>query len=121
MIKGHINNQLEPIIKISIAFDDKLMEFNAVIDTGFNGFISIPHQIINKTAWQFIGYESFELASGEIIRDKVYLGDIYLGNNKRYLYILSNKTKDILIGSKLLIDKILTINFKTKIVKIEDA
>ncbi|KAF0132699.1 MAG: hypothetical protein FD145_1586 [Candidatus Saganbacteria bacterium] len=120
-MKGYINSNFEPVIKIGIINDGKLFKFDAIIDTGFNGFISIPHKIIENTSWQFIGYEAYELASGEIIKDKVYLGDIILAGKRKYTYILSNKTDDILAGTKLFADKVLSINFKTKKLEIIEA
>lgn len=120
-MKGFINSNFEPVIKIGIAVDGKTDKFDAIIDTGFNGFISIPHKIINKTSWQFMGYEAYELASGEIMKDKVFLGDIIFNDRKKYTYILSNKTSDILIGTKLFANKILIINFKTKKLEIKNS
>lgn len=120
-MKGFINSNFEPIVKIGIITDGKFDNFEAVIDTGFNGFISIPHKIIERTSWQFIGYEAYELASGEIIKDKVYLGDIIFCRKRKYTYILSNKTNDLLIGTKLFTDKVLTINFRTKKLEILDT
>ena len=120
-MKGLLNPNFEPIIKIGLIIDNKIKSFNAIIDTGFNGFISIPHKIIKQTSWQFIGYEAYELASGETMKDKVYLGDILFCKQKLYTYILANKTDDILIGTKQFANKILTINFKKKELKIKNA
>lgn len=120
-MKGVINSNFEPLVKIGILIDGKVNAHEAIIDTGFNGFISIPHKIIRITSWQFIGYEAYELASGELIKDKVYLGDIIFCNQRKYTYILSNKTDEILIGTKLFSDKTLTINFKSKKLEIIDA
>src|SRR3989339_489618 len=97
---GIVNSNFEPLIKIGLLVENKRKDFEAVIDTGFNGFISIPQKIIELTSWQFIGYEAYELASGEIIKDKVYLGDILFCKKKKYTYILSNKTNDILPQEK---------------------
>lgn len=120
-MKGTINSNFEPVVKIGIPTNDKIKNFTAVIDTGFNGFVSIPDKIIKQTSWQFIGYEAYELASGEIMKDKVYLGDVIFCNKRKYTYILSNKTDDILLGTKIFIQKILTINFKTKLLEIKNA
>lgn len=120
-MKGFINSNFEPVVKIGVINNNKTYTYEAIIDTGFNGFISIPHKIIEQTSWQFIGFEAYELASGEIIKDKVYLGDIAFHKKRKYTYILSNKTNDILIGTKLLADKILSINFKAKTLEIIDA
>ena len=118
---GIVTSNFEPLIKIGLLVENKRKDFEAVIDNGFNGFISIPQKIIELTSWQFIGYEAYELASGEIIKDKVYLGDILFCKKKKYTYILSNKTNDILVGTKLFINKVLIINFKSKKIEIEEA
>ena len=120
-MKGIINTNWEPLVEIKLIIAGKPKDFKAIIDTGFNGFISIPHKTIKQTAWQFIGYEAYELASGEIIKDKVYLGDILFGGRKKYTYILSNKTSDILIGTNFFAGKLLAINFKTKKLTVSDA
>lgn len=120
-MKGVINSNFEPAVKIGITIGGRAKDFIAVIDTGFNGFISIPHKIIEQTSWQFIGYETYELASGEIVKDKVYMGDIIFCKKKKYTYILSNKTDDILLGTKLFSNKILSVNFKSKKLEIIDA
>ncbi|MFH1542866.1 MAG: hypothetical protein ABIE84_07260 [bacterium] len=120
-MKGAVNSNFEPVIKIGIVFGGKVKYFDAIIDTGFNGFISIPHKLIQRTSWQFIGYEAYELASGEIVKDKVYLGDIVFGKKRKYTYVLSNRTEDILIGTKLFTNKTLVINFRTKKVTVEDG
>ena len=120
-MKGLINADFEPVVEVSIVVDGSVKKFKAIIDTGFNGFISIPHAIIDKTSWQFIGFEAYELASGEIIKDKVYLGDIRFDGKKRYTYILSSRSGDILIGTKFLADKILVMNFSSKEIIIRDV
>ena len=120
-MKGIVNHNFEPVIRIGLILAGKIKQFDAIIDTGFNGFISIPHKIIEQTSWQFIGYEAYELASGETIKDKVFLGDIVFSKTIKYTYILSNKTNDILIGTKLLAGKILSINFKTMKLQIISA
>ncbi len=51
----------------------------------------------------------------------MFLGDIIFCGKRKYTYILSNNTSDILIGTKLLDRKILTINFLTKKVVVEEA
>ncbi len=55
-MNGVINASFEPVIKIGILIDGKVKAYKSVIDTGFNGFISVPSEIIKGTSWQFVGY-----------------------------------------------------------------
>jgi clan AA aspartic protease len=43
MITGKVNAEFEPIIPLSIhCFDGKLFTQDAIVDTGFNGWLSLP-------------------------------------------------------------------------------
>lgn len=117
MIVGRVNDRDEPICEIEIIFHQP-RKFSAVIDTGFNGYISIPQKIIFLTGWRFIGHDEYELASGEILKERVYLGEVIFDGKKQPVYALANRTDDILIGTKLLDDKILSIDFKSKKLKV---
>ena len=44
MIRGFVNENDEPIIPITLVLKKKLRRFQAVLDTGFNGHLSVPHR-----------------------------------------------------------------------------
>jgi clan AA aspartic protease len=47
MISGVINGEFEPIISLSIRrFDGKVFTQDAIVDTGFNGWLSLPPDLI---------------------------------------------------------------------------
>lgn len=49
MIRGVINAEFEPIIPLSIRRSDgKVFTQDAIIDTGFNGWLSLPPHLIAK-------------------------------------------------------------------------
>ncbi|MEL6604395.1 MAG: clan AA aspartic protease [Cyanobacteria bacterium J06614_10] len=55
MITGVINAEFEPIIPLSIhRSGDKALTQNAIIDTGFNGWLSLPPDLIAelKLKWK---------------------------------------------------------------------
>jgi len=120
MIIGSVNENDEPVIKINLDLCREKRTVNAVIDTGFNGYISIPKKLIDNSDWDFLGTEEYELASGELMRERVYLGRIEIGTEKLIIFILSSNSSDTLIGTKLLKNKILTINFANRTLKIEE-
>lgn len=63
MIEGIVNNFDEPIIKLDIHLSSSTSKkVSAIIDTGFNGYISIPATLIEKSNWDFLGTEEYELA-----------------------------------------------------------
>ena len=49
MITGIVNADLEAIIPISIFdFEGKVYTQNAIVDTGFNGWLSLPNDLITQ-------------------------------------------------------------------------
>lgn len=47
MIIGVVNEEFEPIISLSIRrFDGKVFTQDAIVDTGFNGWLSLPPNLI---------------------------------------------------------------------------
>lgn len=119
MIAGFINENDEPVIEVKLDLDKGKRPVNAVIDTGFNGYICVPKKLIDESDWEFLGIEEYELASGELMRERVFLGRVEIGMEKLVAFILSTNSSDTLIGTKLLKNRVLTINFAKKTLKIE--
>jgi len=47
MITGFVNVEFEPVVLLSIRrFDDKIFTQDAIVDTGFNGWLSLPPDLI---------------------------------------------------------------------------
>ena len=118
MVKGIVNEDDEPVVPITLILEDKLSKFMAVVDTGFNGYLSVPQNLLEKSGWYFLGYEEYEIATGERVKEKVYLGKVIFDKEKMDSYILTSKSKDILLGTKLLRNKTLNINFRSRKLKI---
>ena len=119
MIIGFVNESDEPVVEVKLDLGKEKRLVNAVIDTGFNGYISVPRKLIDESDWNFLGIEEYELASGELMRERVFLGRIEIGTEKLVAFILSSNSSDALIGTKLLKNRVLTINFADKTLKIE--
>jgi clan AA aspartic protease len=63
MMQGYINANYEAVISVVVSYDGKLKSVNAVIDTGFTGFLSLPSEIVAdlELPWSY--------------RDRATLGD----------------------------------------------
>ncbi|MDH6099301.1 clan AA aspartic protease [Anabaenopsis sp. FSS-46] len=49
MITGIVNTEFEPIIPLSVCGSDgRIYTQDAIIDTGFNGWLSLPPDLINQ-------------------------------------------------------------------------
>ena len=63
--------------------------------------------------------EVFEIATGAIVEQEIYYGEVLFGGRKNAVYTVATDAKDVLVGTKLLRRNILTINFRTKRVVIK--
>lgn len=59
MMQGRVDRQCEAVISVAVRGEGKLKSVDAVIDTGFNGFLSLPIAIVmeldkSKLAIHFI-------------------------------------------------------------------
>jgi len=114
MIEGFVNDLNEPIVDLDIHISDNdLRKTEGIVDTGFNGYISIPATLIEESNWHFLGTEEYELANGDVVEEKVYLGKVIFDGDETLVFSLTNRSQDTLIGTKLLKDRTLIVDFKT--------
>ena len=118
MLRGRVNEQGEPLITVKLILNSVPTPLSAVIDTGFNGYLSVPKSIIARSKWEWLGYENYELASGAVIREQVYLGQIIFDGRQLEVYAVATDSDDILVGTRLLQGKQLWIDFASGEVRI---
>lgn len=53
-------------------------DFSLMVDTGFSGGIAIPEEILDEIEVEFFGYNTFTLATGDIVELPMYLGKVFL-------------------------------------------
>lgn len=114
MIRGVVNENDEPLVPIDLILRKRRRRFQAVLDTGFNGYLSVPESMVKGSGWYFAGYEEYEIATGDKVRERVYLGDIIFDRKRRTTHIVTSHAKDILIGTRLLSGRELHIHFKKR-------
>jgi clan AA aspartic protease len=114
MLEGRVNRHGEPIVSIQLILRKRPAMFPAVIDTGFNGYLSVPKRLLRRSSWRAIGTEKFEIATGAIVEQEIFLGDIVFHRKRTPAYIVATASSDILIGTKLLSHTVLHIDFRTK-------
>ncbi|MBI1903370.1 MAG: clan AA aspartic protease [Planctomycetia bacterium] len=73
MITGRVNDNLEAIVRLSV-YDaaGHVNEIDGVVDTGFNGFLTLPAASINTLALPFVCRRQGELADGSLETFDVY-------------------------------------------------
>jgi predicted aspartyl protease len=58
MMQGRVNQRCEAVISVAVKGEGKIKSVDAVIDTGFNGFLSLPIAIITELGlpWKYRDY-----------------------------------------------------------------
>jgi clan AA aspartic protease len=89
-----------------------------VIDTGFNGSLLLPRTFVDDNALKLIGLEPVNMIEGhhdvvDVVEAKIkWLGEIIKAD------VLVSETGDCLIGTQMLVDSKLEIDYKDLTVKI---
>ena len=88
MITGHVNINLEAILPLSIfGADGVVREINAVIDTGYSGFLALPAAILTSLGCKLSGSAQLTLADGSAISSDVYEATILWKGQSRTLQV----------------------------------
>lgn len=101
MISGRICNR-EAIINVEVSGPAEPPELiEAVIDTGYNGYLTLPSQIVTALRLAFAGHRRGTLADGSVTRLEVYLASVLWHGRQRDV-LISQTAGTPLIGMSLL-------------------
>ncbi|MDE0481200.1 MAG: hypothetical protein OXI67_01355 [Candidatus Poribacteria bacterium] len=115
MMHGTVSDRGVPIITLSIAGQ----EWAAIIDTGFNGDLELPEILRDELNPQYVGRVTSALAGAQTIEEDVYLADFPFDGNiiqARTTFVIGS---EILIGTHLLREYRLEIDFVRRTVVLE--
>ena len=73
MIEGVVNASYEPVVTLAVQGPaGQANEIEAVIDTGYNGLLTLPPPVITELGLPHRGYGEASLADGSVIEFDVY-------------------------------------------------
>jgi clan AA aspartic protease len=114
---GRVNELAEACITIKFISGQTI---ECVIDTGFSGGLMLPRSFIEQIPYLEIGRETFILAGGgEIKADVVAVEASWLNNVQSFASVIS-EGGDALIGTDLLKNTVLRIDYISSQVEIND-
>lgn len=117
MILGVVSLQGLPTIILPIAGRD----WTATIDTGFNGDVELPESLRESLNAQFVGRATAALAGGQSVEEDLYLVDFPFDGRIVQAEATFVSGSRILIGTRLLREYSLQINFASRTVQLERA
>ncbi|GAA6614834.1 aspartyl protease [Scytonema sp. NUACC26] len=113
MMRGKFGNRGELFFEIDLITADGLnLPVDAMLDTGFTGFLAIKKQDLDALDWAFIGDEPLQTAKGEILFE-VYSGQVLLdGQEYKIPVFVGEELTEVLLGSEWLKILPLTANYQ---------
>jgi clan AA aspartic protease len=113
--KGIVNNNLEAVLEIRLTSGSVI---ECVIDTGFNGSLLLPRNFVETNSMFFIGSEEIELVEEITAEIDTALADIKWLDEEFSARIFVSEADETLIGTEMLIDSVLEIDYQNRTVKI---
>lgn len=116
-IKGFVDSHFCPRIPFRSTKGEKV---SLVVDTGFNGTLCLPKNLIKDLGFEHVGTYEIELADGSRIPSVVYAGEI-LWFRKR-MEVLAHETiaTDGLVGTQLLMGTYFELDVENNFVLISE-
>ena len=102
MITGKVTANREAIIELEVVGSNHRKEqVEAVIDTGFNGYLTLPSDLINRLGFHIAGNRRVTLGDGNVVVLDVYLAKVLWHGQEREVLILEAEGGP-LVGMSLL-------------------
>jgi clan AA aspartic protease len=101
MMQGYVNQAYEAVIPVVIKYGSQIVSVNAVIDTGFTGFLSLPSKIIAELELPWSYRDRATLGDGSETLFDVHNANIIWDGQFREIEINAADT-DPLLGMKML-------------------
>ena len=103
MIEGVVNGAYEPVITLAVQGQSgQSREIEAVVDTGFNGFLTLPTALVSELGLPFVSVGRATLADGSEIAYDVY-GATVLWDGQA-LYVEADAADSIPLVGMMLLD-----------------
>jgi clan AA aspartic protease len=96
MMQGYVNENYEAMISVAVKNGSSLKSFDAVIDTGFTGFLSLPTDIIIELGLEWSYRDRATLGDGSETVFDVYNAEIVWNGQLRSIEIDAAETEPLL-------------------------
>ena len=113
--KGLVNENSEAVLQIELT-DGAAIE--CLLDTGFNGNLILPKSFVEKHSSAVFIRVQVELAEGKTAEVGMTTVEIKWLGNEFPINILVSEADEALIGTEMLVNSILEIDYKNRSVKI---
>ncbi|BAY19212.1 hypothetical protein NIES21_50720 [Anabaenopsis circularis NIES-21] len=116
MIQGSFGTRAQLFFEIEFITDDGLnLPVDAMLNTGFTGFVAINRQDLDGLNWVYVRKEMLRTAQGEA-RFDIYLGKVLLDGQEYDIPVfVGDEITEVLLGSEWLKILPLVVNYQAGI------
>ena len=102
MITGRVTAQRRVVVEITLrGFAGESDRISAIVDTGYNGWLSLPVKTINRLRWRWKRRSRAEVADGRLVPVDIYEGLVEWDGHSRAIPVDAAETHP-LIGMSLI-------------------
>jgi len=101
MMEGYVDEYGEGRVRVGIIGRKKELEVDAVIDTGFDGYLCLPLQTAIQLGLELCDTMKVELADGTIKKEMVFSGLTKFGDEVKKVRIMLTESRDALLGTRM--------------------
>ena len=117
-MEGYVNEYGQPIVEVTVEGSRGSIIAGAILNTGFDGDICLPTQVAIQLGLELVAIQLIELADGTRKRELVFTGKGIFGDQVQTVEIILTEARDTLMGTRLLAEKILEIDFAKRTLEI---
>lgn len=109
---------MPPFFEINVSGTRRSVTKDAIVDTGFDGDVCIPLEVAVRLGLELRGVEQVELADGSHKEEMYSAAHAVLLGKRREVKAFVTNGEEMLLGTTLMNDCRLTIDFPTDTVKL---
>lgn len=107
--KGIVNGNLEAVLQVEFTNGSTI---ECAIDTGFNGWLLLPRVFVEENSMRFIGLEKVTMVEENEIFVETALAKVKWLEQEKTTKILVSETDESLIGTQMLVNSVLEIDYE---------
>ena len=110
MIRGKVSEHHQALVTVDIIDSTgRPQSLDAILDTGFTGYLTLPTKSIEQLGLPSVGQRTFELANGELFEFEAYIATVSWYGRLRDALVLKSDSAPLLgmtllWGSRVTVD-----------------
>ena len=120
MIEGFIDKHGHAIIEVEVGGSRTTVKLSALVDSGFDGELCIPIEVAVSLGLELVAAQVVEFADGSTKKELVFEGRAWWEGKSRPIQVYLTESEQALVGTELLIARLVTLDFRSGVVRIEE-